>query len=201
MISGILVSGRSMYLQPLKPAGFLTCQCGAFVLCPAGNHTGGLHEPSSCTSTLLSNGTILYTGGGSVSGSASANAEIYDPVASKSTPTGNMTVPRCSETATFLPNGKVLLAGGQLAGSGPTATAELYDPVAGTFASTGNMNVARIGHTATLLPNGKVLVAGGTGTCGGSSCFLGTAELYDPSSGTFSPTGNMAVTSSGHTET
>ena len=46
------------------------------------------------------------------------------------------------------------------------------------------MSVARTGQTATLLPDGDVLVAGG-GTK--------TADLYDPSTGTFTATGSMSV--------
>ena len=52
----------------------------------------------------------------------------------------------------------------------------------GTFAATGNMTTTRSRHTATLLAKGKVLIAGG-GTL--------TAEIYDPSTDTFAPTGNM----------
>jgi len=49
---------------------------------------------------------------------------------------------------------------------------------------------ARAYDTATLLGNGKVLIAGGT-TGDGSD--LSTAELYDPATGKFTPTGSMNV--------
>ncbi len=175
----------------------------ATVAVPGFIHAGLLY-PGSCTATLLPNGTVLYTGGqpaGQTGGSFSEtdNAEIYDPVALTSTPTGNMTIPRCDETATLLPNGKVLFAGGQTSGA-QTSTAELYDPVAGTFTVTGSMSVARIGHTATLLPNGTVLIAGGY--CGGANCFYNTAELYDPNSGTFTfATGTLVVAASNSSAT
>ncbi len=160
----------------------------------------GLLFPGPCTSTLLPNGTILYTGGGTGNESdIYGNAEIYDPVAGKSTQTGSMVVPRCADTATLLPNGEVLFAGGE--SGGQTATAELYNPVTGTFAATGSMSVARVNHTATLLPNGKVLIAGG-GNCNSGCVAFNTAELFDPSSGTFGPTaGNMFLGVSGSTST
>jgi hypothetical protein len=142
----------------------------------------------ACTATLLPDGKILYTGGQIAGLSAgpdsdSNHAEIYDPVALASVPTGNLTIPRCGETATLLPNGQVLLAGGRTQGGG-TASAELYDPISGAFAPTGSMSFVRFGHTATLLPNGEVLITGG-GNCNSGCVVFNTAEIYSPNSGTF----------------
>src|ERR1041384_3060978 len=89
-------------------------------------------------------------------------------------------------TATLLPNGKVLVAGGYPSGT----SAEVYDPATGTWAITGALRAVRADHTATLLPNGKVLVTGG-GQDGGSLIARPSAELYDPTTGTWALTGRM----------
>jgi Galactose oxidase, central domain len=101
------------------------------------------------------------------------------------TATGSMTSARAGHTATLLRNGKVLIAGGY-----GNASAELYDPSAGTFAPTGHMTGARAGHAATLLPDGRVLIAAGFTLQSGQQA-VATAELYDPSTGTFTATGDM----------
>jgi WD40 repeat protein len=67
------------------------------------------------------------------------------------------------------------------------------------FAATGSMGTARRFHSATLLGNGKVLIAGGEDAA--SNAFA-SAELYDPSTGKFTPTaGSMTVARVGHTAT
>jgi hypothetical protein len=57
------------------------------------------------------------------------------------------------------------------------------------------MSVGRWAHTETLLLDGRVLITGGD--YGGDD--LATAEIYDPATGRFSPTGSMTVGRSSHT--
>jgi hypothetical protein len=158
--------------------------------------TGSMVQPRAYhTATLLPNGKVLVTSGNS--------AELYDPASGTWTPTGGLTNGRNQHTATLLPNGKVLVAGG-IAGFNDVAIAELYDPVSGTWTATGSLTYARRSHTATLLPDGKVLVAGGFvdvpfTIAGGNS--TDTAELYDPASGTWTPTGSLTRVRRYHTAT
>ena len=107
------------------------------------------------------------------------------------TATGSMATPRAFHTATLLVNGKVLITGGSADFTGPVATAELYDPDKETFTAAGDMTAPRTGHTATLLPDGKVLIAGGSVSAGQGMIPSNGAEIYDPSTGNFSITGNM----------
>ena len=59
------------------------------------------------------------------------------------------------------------------------------------WTTTGAMGVARFEHTLLLLSTGQALAAGGRSSTTGTTA-LKTAELYDPTSGTWSPTGSMA---------
>jgi RHS repeat-associated protein len=59
------------------------------------------------------------------------------------------------------------------------------------WTTTGSMGIARFEHTLLLLSTGKALAAGGRSTTTGTTG-LTSAELYDPTSGTWSPTGSMA---------
>jgi hypothetical protein len=118
--------------------------------------------------------------------------------------TGSMATARRFHTATLLNTGKVLVAGGEDVDSNSFDTAEIYDPATGTFTqTTHNMTTARAGHTATLLGNGKVLIAGGTAGATGTSgeAALDTAELYDPTTDTFTATSPMTAARVEHTAT
>ena len=105
------------------------------------------------------------------------------------TVTGSMNVTRAGHTATLLGNGKVLIAGGYNQ-SGALSSAELYDPLTGSFTRTGDMTIGRYEHGATLLPDGKVLIGGGVTSSKDPSTYGTSAEIYDPSTGTFTGTGN-----------
>ncbi|MGI8985059.1 MAG: SBBP repeat-containing protein [Acidimicrobiales bacterium] len=110
-------------------------------------------------------------------------------------PTASLLTPRIDHSATLLANGKVLVAGGLASRGGPSLrSAELYDPLTGTWSATGSMASVRWRHTATLLADGRVLVAGGfEELLAGSNAqpVHDSAEIYDPATGTWSPTGAM----------
>jgi Putative Ig domain len=107
---------------------------------------------------------------------------------------GSMTTARYQHTATLLKDGTLLLAGAP-----GLNTAETYNPATGKFTPTkGSMSVDRDGHTATLLNTGKVLITGGTDVYSNNAA-LATAEVFDPSTGMFTPTtNNMSIARTGH---
>jgi hypothetical protein len=130
---------------------------------------------------------------------APAAAPTTTPTATRTA--GQMTHGRSTHTATALADGRVLVAGGYW-DSLPIALADLYDPKTGTFAATGSMATARGFDTATRLADGRVLFAGGTPTgCCDADALIASAELYDPKTGTFSPTGSMKTGRDVHTAT
>lgn len=100
-------------------------------------------------------------------------------------------------------------------GGGPTITngcdtiGIIWGGVPGTasssasgFVEVGSMTVARAGHTATLLPNKKVLVVdGGQLDIDDLPVSVSSAEIFDPSAGTFTPTGSPCIAREFHTAT
>ncbi len=176
---------------------------------------------SAHTATLLPNGEVLVAGGqtsfdnfrtvgpGCCNIAPLASAELYHPASGTWTETGSLGRARSFDTATLLQGspaqcasncGKVLVAGGfgAVEPPGPTgnavalASAELYDPATGRWTTTGSMSGARGWHTATMLENGKVLVAGGSSSPVAGNA-IDTAEIYDPVTGTWTPTGSLKV--------
>jgi len=155
-------------------------------------------------STLLNGGKVLVAGGEDANLNSLASAELYDPATRAFTPTGAMQTARAFHTVTPLNNGHVLVTGGTGVSGGfqvSYATAELYDPAVGTFTLTGSMATRRLQQTATLLGNGEVLVTGGIVLDSVENDPTPTAELFDPTSGTFSPTGVMETARWDHTAT
>jgi hypothetical protein len=163
---------------------------------------GDMNPVLTGPAVYLPDATILIAGGLVTGGNGvrarTDKAEIYvegGPNSHTFRPTGSMTQPRYLHTLTLLADGRVLVVGGadMSDGIGNLASAEIYDSNTGRFAATGSMSVGRAEHTATLIPGAagdKVLVAGGYG---GGTLPLASAELYDVTSGTFSPAGSMAT--------
>lgn len=145
---------------------------------------------------MLNTGKVLLAGGGA--SGIHVDCDLYDPSTDKFTPTGSLNIGREFATGTLLPNGTVLVTGGETGfdgtGGGFTSSAELYNPSTGSWTfTTGAMTTARLFHQATLLQNGKLLITGGTSNSAASSAAVASAEIYDPSTRTFSLTGSMNV--------
>ncbi|OJH41209.1 kelch repeat-containing protein [Cystobacter ferrugineus] len=151
---------------------------------------GGLRLPRLMHAAVsLEDGRVLVAGG------FDRSAEVYDPLGATWSATGNTLTPHRGHTMTRLADGRVLLVGGST-----RPNAELYVPALGGWRAAGLLHKLRYHPTATLLPDGRVLVVGGaTAEYGGE--VLGSSELYDPSSDTWSLTGTLGTARKQHTAT
>jgi hypothetical protein len=209
LIVGGFAEGGLTEIKALSSAEIYDPATGTFS--PTGSMTMGR---AGCTATLLPDGRVFVFGGSYPlldSGQALGDSgELYDPKTGTFKAAGTLragqSYGRVDHTATLLLDGRVLIVGGQaseeIAGSdsGPFASAAVYDPRAGTFSATGSMSSPRFGQSATLLSDGRVLIVGGTSKEDELS-FLASAEVYDPATGRFSPTGSLATGRSYHTAT
>ncbi|MGA3056892.1 MAG: kelch repeat-containing protein [Candidatus Limnocylindrales bacterium] len=188
----LIVGGVDEHGAPIATAELYDPATGRFLSTGSMAHSRDVPE-----ATLLPGGRVLVTGGFDGSGTPIASAELYDPTTGTFSEAGSMAQPRLGSTATLLSDGRVLIVGGVPAQNSPQpiGAAEVYDPGTGRFTTMGSLREPRSGHTATLLGDGRVLIAGGDGAMGSNSTAarpLSSAELYDPATGTFSPTGSMA---------
>ncbi len=198
----------SMAVARSDPSATLLADGRVLIVGGCGCVTAELYEPATdtftrtgpmlvartdgLTATLLLDGRVLIAGGADVSQTALASAELYDPRTGTFSLTGTMTTARSFHSATLLPGGKVLVAGGVNGAGAVLSSAEVYDPQTGSFSRTGSLRTARATHTSTPLPNGRVLVVGGAGSCAQGRP-IASAELFDPASGAFSPSGSLTV--------
>ena len=139
----------------------------------------------------LGDGRVLIAGG---IGPPSPSAELYDARTGTWAATGSPISGRAQGgTSALLADRKVLIAGGDGGGDRMLATAELYNPATGIWTATGTMSGPRVESTFAVLRDGRVFVAGGFAVPGGPDPPLATAEVFDPSAGSWTPAGNMAV--------
>jgi len=156
------------------------------------------------TASLLADGKVLIAGGvlGPSIFADATTTEIYNPTLGTFTAGPNLPEPRQGHTSTVLQNGKVLLVGNsngnatiaRLLSYTPPATFAWADATA-TPATPPPLANSHWNHAATLLANGNVLITGGFGSNTKS------AELYNPTTNTWTSAGNMAVGRALHTST
>lgn len=139
--------------------------------------------------TRLLDGRVLITGGCSGPGCdrVLSSVEIYDPAKNVFTAVSSMRTPRASHTAVLLPNGNVLVSGGWT-GRRASYSSEVFESSTGTWKPAGDMTVGRASHIAVRLRDGRLLMMGGGG---GRLGDLDSAEVFHPSTRTFSAVGKM----------
>jgi hypothetical protein len=106
-------------------------------------------------------------------------------------------------------SGDVLIAGGVDAANRSIASAEFFNPSSGHFIPTGIMESGRAGISAAPLSPTQVLLAGGFSGIATIKNFslnlngkiLSNAEMFDETTGVFSPTGAMGTPRMGYTAT
>ncbi len=150
------------------------------------------HTRHSHTATLLRDGRVLLAGGYAAEGTTNT-VELFDPKRNTFVSAGALLGARADHIAVLLDDGKVLFAGGLGPDWDFLETAEVYDPATGRSTPTGSMSVERESHVGVKLRDGRVLIVGGHRDRRAAITLFASAEVYDPRTGRFTPTGAMTV--------
>lgn len=141
----------------------------------------------------LLDGRVLIVGSDYGNGRDTATtAYLYDPATGAAAPAGPIVSANgFVHSAVRLRDGRVLIIGDGIA--------QLFDPKVMRFTEVGPMVAARSGASTALLRDGRVLIAGGfpPRVTTGSDPALQSAELFDPDTLTFSPTGRLGTFTGG----
>jgi N-acetylneuraminic acid mutarotase len=146
---------------------------------------------------LLHTGKVLVAGGAATDSDGSlATAEIYDPAANSWTTGPPMSTTHAHSLYTLLPDGRAMVSGGVdfQGGNAIAVTAtDLYDPGTNTWTTAAPLRAGRAVGSGALLANGLYLAVGGYRVRNGVSA-QATAEIFDPSSGTWTSLPPMSTT-------
>jgi Big-like domain-containing protein/galactose oxidase-like protein len=180
--------------------------------------TGAFSSPGSMITAAtgfpqpraLGNGDLVVAGGYDNNLNSLKTEQLINPSTQSFQAGSDLNVARQEHSLTALPGSNNLVAIGgmsvvqspyssQTLGSAEVRDANGWTLVSGTNScpNVGCLLTPRSLHTSTLLPNGTVLVAGGQDSNGDS---LGSIELFDPSTKTFS-SGPQAAPRAGHSAT
>jgi len=168
---------------------------GTVVVTKVGNMTVARDIPGV---VRMPDGRVLVVGGRGASDTPLATAEIYDPQAKSFSATGTMLHQRLAPAMFVLKDGTIVVIGGDI-GTIPQETGEIYNPATGTFGSLFSIPsaVGMGSRSIAMLIDGRILFPGGSN----NGTAVATAQIFDPQSRAFTPTGNMTSARSGPTVT
>ena len=134
--------------------------------------------------SLLDDGTVLLTGGGSGTSTAYVEAQIWDPDLDTWTQKANLLTGVSYQTQTTLSDGRVILCNGLQSNGVRIKKVQIYDPDANSWAYATDSPVTTYGSAACLLANGTLLLSGGSGGARGS-------WIWDPTLDTWTTKASM----------
>jgi hypothetical protein len=160
----------------------------------SGLSSAEVYDPTANTWTLVTNNLSAPSGSGAAAATLTngkvlvisqlaANADVYDPVANKFTPTGALNDSRGYMGLAALPSGKALAIGGNVTGLGVDSSTEIYDAATNGWTLGNSMATARSSAPTVTLSGGDLLVMGGNSATGTK---LSSVERYAIATGTWS---------------
>jgi len=155
---------------------------------------------------VLTNGKLIVAGGKEVgmqaqSGNFNRTVEVFDPIKSVWTFTGEMKEERMSPKLFELPNGNVMVAGGLSGARDPLISTEIWDPNTGTFTMGPEMNRSHNEMGAVTLNDGRFMIIGGSSydkDIGFQVALSQETEIFDPESETWTDAAPMAEKRANH---
>ncbi len=164
-------------------------------------------RPYGSSALVLTGGLALVLGGEDPLSSEFKQrlfAETFDPQTQSWTLTDSVIEMRFGPVLVSLLDGSALAIGGHHPGQvspdmdTSSAGVERFDPDTRAWTALHSMSTGREAHAATVLANGKVFVTGGRirdigyGTTHPGFTPLASAEIYDPATDTWTPTGSLS---------
>lgn len=141
----------------------------------------------------LPDGRVVITGGwGGNPGGYLSSVEVFNPASNAFSTLGStLLLARSAPVLVTLDANRILVCGGEIAYDSASNSGEIIQVGAGTIAAAvGTMRVKRMGHQVTGLTTGpyagKFLITGGMDMPNFYGTVSGTADLFDPSTNTFS---------------
>ncbi|MCO4761211.1 MAG: hypothetical protein KC502_06890 [Myxococcales bacterium] len=150
------------------------------------------------TSTTLSDGSVLVTGGYDAMSELHATCGRFYPASGRWGPAAELSGPSHRHSATLLTSGHVLVVGIGV----DVGRAAIYDPDNNAWQPVAIPEIPRIEHGAALLPDGRVIICGGRSTEALAGVegpdrrdvpVLKSTEIFDPKTASWSDGPDMTT--------